>query len=86
MYVPNFTYLSAWVHLATYVRLSASALPVCCCRHISHVPLPLTYENYIVESEIPTSVVVKGSIFWYVTPCSPLKRTTWRHIPDGGTL
>jgi hypothetical protein len=35
-----------------------------------------------VGFEVPTAVVIKSTIFWYIPPCSPLKVS--RHF--GGTV
>jgi hypothetical protein len=46
----------------------------------------------LVGFEVLTAVVTKGSVFWDVTPCIPLKvkvndfqRTTRRYIPEDST-
>jgi hypothetical protein len=39
----------------------------------------LLFSMILVGSEVLTAVVMKSSIFWYITPCS---ETTRRYIPE----
>jgi hypothetical protein len=47
------------------------------------------YERYRVEIEAVTEVVMKCSVFWGMTPCSPMKSllTSWRNMspPSSGS-
>jgi hypothetical protein len=48
-----------------------------------------TNNTSFVRFQVLTAVVMKSSIFWDITPCSPLKfdqRTIRRYIPEDSTL
>jgi hypothetical protein len=42
--------------------------------------------NICATFEVLTAVVMKSSVFWDITPCSPFNGLIWRYIPEDRTL
>jgi hypothetical protein len=67
----NSSYVSIFLKICAVPRIACSAV-LCWSVHQRNL-LSTSEINLIVEFGVLTAVVTKRTIFWHITPCSPLK-------------